>query len=67
MQRRKGRGNDGQEVAKEKRQGSTPDEIARGRGELPGDEQEIQDDGEPSEVRRDFKNDRRERRRDRHE
>jgi len=66
MQRRKQRGNDGREATREKRQGVASDEIARGRGELP-EEQEMQDETEPSEVRRDFKNDRRERRRDRHE
>jgi hypothetical protein len=66
MQRRKERGNDGREVTKEKRRGTAPD-IIRGRGELPGNEQETQEENEASEVREDFKNDRRERRRDRHE
>jgi hypothetical protein len=66
MQRRKERGNDGREVRKEKRRDTASDEIARGRGELRG-EQEMQEDIEPSEACIDFKNDRRERRRDRHE
>jgi hypothetical protein len=67
MQRRKERGNDGQEVTKEKRRGTSPDEITRGRGELPGNEKEMQEETDPNEVRSDFKNDRRQRRRDRHE
>jgi len=66
MQRRKERGNDGREI-KQKEQGSAaPDEITRGRGELPvGDE--TQEENQANEVSRDVKNDRRERRRERHE
>jgi hypothetical protein len=65
MQRRKERGNDGREV-KGKRGDSAPGEITRGRGELP-QEDEIQEQNEANEAAGDFKNDRRERRRDRHE
>jgi hypothetical protein len=65
MQRRKERGNDGREVKEKDREGVS-DEITRGRGELPV-EQEIPEENKGSEVGRDAKNDRRERRRDRHE
>lgn len=67
MQRRKVRGKDGQGITKDGRRGTGPDEITRGRGELPGSEQEIPEERGLNEVRSDFKNDRRERRRERHE
>jgi hypothetical protein len=65
MQRRKERGIDGRE-GKRKRRGSTSDEIIRGRGELP-EEDEIQEQNGASEASGDLKDDRRERPRDRHE
>ena len=64
MQRRKERGNDGRDV-NEKKRGRAPDEITRGRGELP--EEEIPEENKESEKVRDSRDDRRERRRDRHE
>ena len=64
MQRRKERGNDGREV-NQKNRGRAPDEITRGRGELP--EEEIPEGNNANEPVRDSKDDRRERRRDRHE
>jgi hypothetical protein len=67
MRRRKERGNDGREVVREKNRGSAPDEITRGRGKFPGNEQELQEENEPREIPKDLKNDRRERRRERHE
>lgn len=67
MQRRKERGKDGQEITRDSRRGPDPDEIARGRGELPSSEQGTPAQESLNEVLSEFKNDRRERRRDRHE
>jgi hypothetical protein len=67
MQRRKERGKDGQGITKDSRRGTGPDEVARGRGELPGSEQEIPEERGLDKLHSDFKNDRRERRRERHE
>lgn len=65
MQRRKERGTDGRQ-GKVKRRGGAPDEIIRGRGELP-QQDDVQEQNGAGEASGDLKNDRRERPRDRHE